>query len=162
MHLAFTVSCSNENSIAPGTGCLDLSEEGAKTISKLHDAAMRFREKMSSIGAASEFFRVSVGVGNKLPGFKVVALEVERPSLEDQEGVGLLQADFNLDVLPDSAFCRVECHRVWLETDSVRFSASDKFSGDIFTTAEIPLSVVRAIATGKKPRLPAVKCAVAQ
>ena len=160
MHLAFTVSCNNEHSIAPGRGCVSLSADAAKTILELHRAAMAFRKETSATGAVSEFYQVSVGLGDKLPCFKVVALA--EPEFVHEELVWMLPADFNLDALPDSAFHRVECHRISLDTDSVRFTALDKHSGDVFSAADIALSVVRAIAEGKEPSLLEFAPAVAE
>jgi hypothetical protein len=52
---------------------------------------------------------------------------------------------------------RVECHRIEVNQDGVRFTAVLRHGSDRLTTVQLDLELIQTIAAGRSPRLPTAK-----
>lgn len=67
-----------------------------------------------------------------------------------------LPDDFTADAVADDE-CRVECHRIEVGDCQVRFTALAKYSSHRFTTADLTVELLHALAEGCAISLPPVR-----
>jgi hypothetical protein len=162
MNLLLYVSCASEFDGAPSMGFIAISAAHAKAIVVLFDLVGPFVRDADKQGLVSRFFNASFGTGDKIPDFRLVELSERLGHDMTEEQVGVLPDDFDSQSAVPVDEARIECHRIEIGQDDVRFTALAKHGSAEFSTADIPIAVFRAIADGHMPVLKRVELAPAE
>ena len=147
LKLALYTTANNEWSDAPDCAYLEIDAEQARAIIDLLVMTTRFRDEADRAGLLSRHYSVTAGTGELIPDFRLVRIPfVDGDQLSGDRPVVRLPDDFSADCLPAEAECRVECHRIEIAHGQVRFTALAKHGDHRFTTADLELRLLQAIA----------------
>ncbi|MDQ5977169.1 MAG: hypothetical protein QG602_141, partial [Verrucomicrobiota bacterium] len=101
---------------------------------------------------------ISVGSGDLLPDFRLLHLPFDDDEAPDSDRpVVQLPVDFEVENVSAENEHRVECHRIEVSQDGVRFTALLRHGSDRLTTVQLDRELIQAIAAGRSPNLPTAK-----
>jgi hypothetical protein len=158
--LALYTTANNEWSDAPESAYLEIDAEQARAMIDLLVMTTRFRDEADRAGLLSPFYSVTAGTGERIPNFRLLPIPfLDDAPLDAERPVVRLPNDFCADAVPPDHECRVECHRIEIAHGHVRFTALAKHGDHRFTTADLELRLLQAIADGRADELarPALK-----
>jgi len=156
--LALYTTVCNDDSDAPGYAYLEISTEKAKAILTLIELTNVFREQAGQARLISPFFPVSFGSGEKLPTFRLIQIPFKDDQAPTyQREIVRLPANFDATGTEREPEYRVECHRIEIGEEQVWFTALLRHGSDEFTTVDLSIELLRAIAEGRDCGLPLAK-----
>ena len=156
--LALHTTTPNEWSEAPDYAYLEISVPQARALVYLLSLTQQFRRETARIGLVDPGYDISLGLGERLPNFRLMRIpfaEGEEPDRDRQ--VMLLPEEFESESIGEEAEHRVECHRVEVGTETVRFSALLKKGDDRFLTTELGGKLLQLIANDYPTDLPVAR-----
>jgi hypothetical protein len=152
MRIVLPVSCNNEHCDAPSTAVLEITPASATALLDLWSRTVDFVKELDESGLACRYFDAILGLGDKLPYFELEDVGEIFPDAGIDDSAFLLSDEIKLPENPDGF--RIECRRVRVGEQEVSFTALAKHGDELFTTCDLNIEVVRAIAQGRKPSLP--------
>ena len=155
LKLALHTTTANEWSEAPDYAYLEISPVQARAMLDLLRVTNAFRTDAARAGLLNRFFAISVGTGEMIPNFQMIWI----PLRDGQEPDGIrtaveLPEAFDPEYVGADNEHRVECHRIELGDERVRFTALLKHGSDQFTTANLDRATLEAIAEGRATEIP--------
>lgn len=155
LKLALRTTANDEWSDAPDSAYLEIDADQARAIIDLLVMATEFRAAADRVGLLSPHYSVTAGTGERVPDFRLIRIPfAETTSFSGDQPVVRLPDNFSPDTLTGDDECRVECHRIEIGHSNVRFAALAKYGDHRFTTADLELSLLRAIAEHRDDGLP--------
>ncbi len=156
--LALHTTTNNEFSDAPDCAYVEISAAEAEALIDLIGVTQRFGRTTAASGLIERCYDVSLGLGRRLPTFRVLHLPFADDEAPEQERpVVLLPEDFDPEALGEHAEHRVECHRIEVGENTVRFSALSKHGDDRFLTTSLSRELLDLIAHDYPTKLPSVR-----
>jgi len=155
LKLSLHTTVNNEWSDAPGYAYLEIGAEQAQAILDLIGLTKVFREQVGKSGLICPLYSICVGSGIKVPDFRLI--EIPFVDTEEPDGsrpVVLLPAEFDADATARESEHRVECHRIEVDDEQVRFTALSRHGSDEFTTTDLGRALLQNIANGRQCGLP--------
>lgn len=140
--------------LAPETAYVAIDPNQAQAILDLLDLTAGFRGQAHAAGLLDPLFSISAGIGERIPDFRLVRIPFADDEVSDERPGVLLPDEFSPDNVPEGDECRVECHRIELSPDRVRFTALAKRGSLRFTTADLDVKLLHAIALDREIPLP--------
>ena len=152
--LALYTTANDEWFDARHSAYLEIDAEQARAIIDLLVMTTRFRDEADRAGLLDRHYSVTGGTGELIPGFRLLQIPfVDDTQLDAERPVVRLPDDFCADTVPAEHECRVECHRIEIAHGHVRFTALAKYGDHRFTTADLDLRLLQAIAEDRDDKL---------
>jgi len=146
MKLLLCVSYSSEFPDNSRQALIEINKASAGALLALREMALSFLRAACAAGIGSPVPYVGIGVGERIPRFELVNF-----ASEPADGVAVLPDDFVPGPMSEDDDVRLEYHRVELSEDGVAFSGLSRYGSASYTTSEIPIGALRAIAEGRVP-----------
>ncbi|MDP3071118.1 MAG: hypothetical protein Q8N18_12580 [Opitutaceae bacterium] len=155
LKLAVHATTPNEFSEAPDYAYLEITHLQARALVYLMSLTQQFRGQMARSGLVDPCYDISLGLGERLPNFRLIQI----PFGEDQEPqrdrpIVLLPEEFDPESVGENAEHRVECHRIEVGREQVRFSALLRRGDDRFVTTDLNEKLLQEIANQYPTDLP--------
>jgi hypothetical protein len=158
LKLALLTTNPNEFSEAPDCAYLEISAAEATALLDLIGVTQQFGRRTAASGLIERCYDISLGLGRRLPVFRVLHLPFADDEAPDHERpIVLLPEDFDPETLGEHAEHRVECHRIEVGENTVRFSALLRHGDDRFVTTSLDGELLGRIARDCPTALPAVR-----
>jgi hypothetical protein len=155
LKLGLHTTVNNEWSDAPGYAYLEIGAEQAQAILDLIGLTKVFREQAGNSELICPHYAICFGSGIKVPDFRLIEIPfVEGEEPDSNRPVVLLPVKFDADATAPETEHRVECHRIEVDDEQVRFTALSRHGSDEFTTADIGSALLQAVADGRETGLP--------
>jgi hypothetical protein len=158
LKLALHTTNNNEFSDAPDCAYLEISAAEAAALLDLIGLTQHFGRKTAASGLIERCYDISLGLGRRLPVFRVLHLPFTEDEAPDTDRpLVLLPDDFDPETLGDHAEHRVECHRIEVGENTVRFSALLRHGDDRFVTTSLDGELLGLIARELPTTLPSAR-----
>jgi hypothetical protein len=155
LKLALHTTTTNEWSEAPDYAYLEISVPQARALVYLMSLTQQFRGQMDRSGLVDPCYDISLGLGQRLPNFRLIPI----PFADEQEPqrdrpIVRLPEEFDPEQSAVGAEHRVECHRIEVGREQVRFSALLKRGDGRFITTSLGEALLQTIANDYPTDLP--------
>lgn len=155
LKLALHTTTTNEWSEALDYAYLEISVPQARAIVYLMSLTQQFRRQMARSGLVDPCYDISLGLGERLPIFRLIPI----PFADGQEPqrdrpIMRLPDEFDPERMSAGAEHRVECHRIDVGREQVRFSALLKRGDGRFVTTGLGEALLQTIANDYPAGLP--------
>lgn len=158
LKLALHATTPNEWSEAPDYAYLEISVPQARALVYLMSLAQQFRGQMARSGLVDPCYDISLGLGERLPNFRLIRIPFAEGEEPDRDRpVVILPEEFAPESIGEEAEHRVECHRIEVGRETVRFSALRKQGDDRFLTTELRGQLLQWIANDYPTDLPVAR-----
>ena len=155
LKLGLHTTVNNEWSDAPGYAYLEIGAEQAQAILDLIGLTQVFRTHAGDSGLICPHYAICFGSGSKVPDFRLIEIPfVDTEEPDSSRPIVLLPAVFDADATAPETEHRVECHRIEVDDEQVRFTALSRHGSDEFTTADLGSALLQAIAGRRDCGLP--------
>lgn len=144
MHFLSRLTSSNSEGAPADFAVFTIDADRAKGLLELHERTIELLLKMDERGLACRHYYVSMG--SDLAYFGAHSYTDALGEALGEEGFVMLNEP--LCSPEDDSFVRCECFRVNLQEDSITFQALARHQDDALTTASIPVSVLKKLASG--------------
>jgi hypothetical protein len=154
LKLALHTTTPNEWSEAPDYAYLEVTPAHARALLHVIWETRELRRRLSSSGHIEPGYGILLGLGERLPRFELISIpfdEAQEPD-RDRPVVELPESYEPASAVDEH---RVECHRVEVGCDWVRFTALLRRGDDRFLTTDLSETLLQAIANEFPSGLPA-------
>ena len=155
LKLAVHATTPNEFCEAPDYAYLEISHLQARALVYLMSPTQQFRGQMARSGLVDPCDDMSLGLGERLPNFRLIRIPFgDEQGPQRDRPIVQLPEEFDPEIVGEGAEQRVECHRIELGREQVRFSALLRRGDDRFVTTDLTEKLLQSMANDYPTDLP--------